>query len=291
MKVHLLDGTYELFRAYYGVPKQRSPAGQEVAATIGFLRTLSNLLREPEVTHIACAFDHVIESFRNDLFEGYKTSKGIEPELFAQFGLAERVIQALGIVSWPMVEFEADDAISTAVERFKDLSAVEQVVIASPDKDLAQCVDREYVVCWDRRRQIVLDETGVEAKFGVLPQSIPDYLALVGDSADGIPGIPGWGKKSAATLLHRYRHINAIPLSPTDWGALRVRGSERLAASLREHREDADLYRMLATLRTDVPLTEELSDLHWRGVDEKALKALAADLGIEVVVPSGPHSC
>ncbi len=290
MKVHLVDGTYELFRAYYGVPKQTSPAGQEVAATIGILRTLSYLLRDLEVTHVACAFDHVIESFRNDLFEGYKTSEGIEPELFAQFDLAERATRALGLVTWPMIEFEADDAIATAAARFKDAPGVDQVVIASPDKDLTQCVAGERVVCWDRRREIVLDEKGVEEKFGVLPESIPDYLALVGDSADGIPGVPGWGRKLAATLLRRYRHIDAIPPSPTDWGALRVRGAERLAANLRERREDADLYRILATLRTDVPLRQDLSDLRWRGVNDTELKALAADLGEDVPVPLGPDS-
>ena len=211
MKSLLVDGTYELFRSFYGPPPKRAPDGREVGATIGLMRSMLGLINEPGVTHIACAFDHVVESFRNDLFAGYKTGAGIDPELFAQFPLAEQAVRALGIVVWPMVEFEADDAIATAAVRFKDEPGVAQVVICSPDKDLAQLVTGNKVVCWDRRREIVYDEAAVIEKFGVAPASIPDYLALVGDSADGIPGIPVWGAKSSAALLSRYGRIEAIP--------------------------------------------------------------------------------
>ncbi|MGF1468257.1 MAG: 5'-3' exonuclease H3TH domain-containing protein [Sandaracinaceae bacterium] len=278
MKVHLVDGTYELFRHYYGARPARAPDGRDVGGTLGVMRSLAAMLREPDVTHVAVAFDHVIESFRNELFAGYKTGAGIEEALRAQFPLVERATAALGCVVWPMVEFEADDAIAAGAARFAEDPRVDQVVLASPDKDLTQCVRGDRVVTWDRMRRKVLDEAGVEAKLGVRPASVPDYLALVGDDADGIPGLPGWGAKSPAKVLSRFGHLDAIPPSAKDWG-LKVRGADRLAATLRERKEDALLYRTLATLRTDVPLAETLDDLAWRGPDEAALDALEAELG------------
>jgi 5'-3' exonuclease len=278
VKVHLVDGTYELFRAYYGVPPAYDAEGRPVGALRGLVSTLLALLREPDVTHVACAFDHVIESFRNRLFAGYKTGDGIEPDLVAQFHPAERAAAALGIVVWPMVEFETDDALATAALRFRDAAGVEQVVICSPDKDFAQCVVGRQVICRDRRRGIDRDEAGVVARFGVPPASIPDWLALVGDSADGIPGIPGFGEKTAAAVLARYLHIDAIPDDPTLW-SVDVRGKDRLARSLSERRAEAALYRELATLRTDVPLAERLADLEWRGAPRGELEALLAGIG------------
>jgi 5'-3' exonuclease len=259
-RIHLVDGTYELFRSYFGAPKATVPGGVEVGATRGLLRSLFALLREPDVTHVACAFDHVIESFRNHLFDGYKTSAGVPDDLMSQFDLAERATHALGIVVWPTVEFEADDAIAAAAERWRDAREIEQIVLCTPDKDMAQCVRDTRVVCLDRLRRRVLDEAGVIAKFGVPPGSIPDWLALVGDSADGYPGVPRWGGKSASALLASYGRLEAIPDLESDW-RVSVRGAAALAASLREHRAEAYLYRQLATLRTDVPLTEQIEDL------------------------------
>ncbi len=287
-KVHVVDGTYELFRAYYGAPKRTNASGREVGAATGVFRTLLLLLRDDNVTHVGCAFDHVIESFRNELFAGYKTGDGIDPELWQQFGLVEEVTRALGIVTWPMVEFEADDALATAAARFASDDRVEQVVIASPDKDLTQCVEGERVVCWDRRRQLVLDANGVKEKFGVLPESIPDYLALVGDAADGIPGIFGWGKKSAAQLLDRYHHVESIPEKAADWD-VRPRRAEDLAANLRHERDEALLYRKLATLRVDVPLDEDLEALEWRGAVRDRIEALADELGDVDLAESVPR--
>ena len=279
MKIHLVDGTYELFRAHFGAPPKKAPDGREVGATLGLLRSLLLLLSAQEVTHIAVAFDHVIESFRNDLFAGYKTGEGTDPDLLAQFGLAEEAVLALGVTVWPMVEFEADDALATAVAYFRDEKSVEQIVICSPDKDLAQLVSGNRIVCWDRRREIVIDEAGVAAKYGVSPASIPDWLALVGDPADGIPGIPGWGAKSSASMLAHYEHIENVPENPDDW-EISVRGAARLAESLNNQREDALLYRELATLRQDVSLTEKLDDLEWKGA-YKRLKKLCHELGDE----------
>jgi len=279
VQVHLIDGTFELFRAYFAVPKSGTagPAGVEVGAARGLLRGFAALLASGEVTHVACAFDHVIESFRNDLFDGYKTGEGIDPDLYSQFELAERVTRALGIVTWPMIEFEADDAIATACHRFAAEPGVTRVVIASPDKDLAQCVIDTRVVCWDRVRKSWLDEAGVMTKFGVAPASIPDYLALVGDTADGIPGIARWGAKSAASVLAEYIHLENIPTRASEW-RVRVRGAEVLAENLAAARELSLLYRRLATLRRDVPLTEGLADLQWRGAPLDQLAALCEEL-------------
>ncbi|HXB53812.1 MAG TPA: 5'-3' exonuclease H3TH domain-containing protein [Vicinamibacteria bacterium] len=278
MRVHLVDGTYELFRSHFGAPPASAPDGTEVGATRGLLRSLLALLREDGVTHVACAFDHVIESFRNRLFVGYKTGEGVPEELMAQFPLAERAAQALGLVTWPMVEFEADDAMASAAARFADLPGVEEVLLCTPDKDLAQCVRGEHVVCFDRLRRRRLDEVGVMGKFGVLPASIPDWLALVGDDADGIPGLERWGAKSASAVLARYRHLEGIPDDERDW-EVTVRGAPALGRSLREGRVQAGLYRLLATLRTDVPLVESLEDLRWKGGRRKDLEDLGRDLG------------
>jgi 5'-3' exonuclease len=276
-RIHLVDGTYELFRAYFGAPKATTRDGREVGATRGILRSLFALLREPGVTHVACSFDHVIESFRNDLYAGYKTSEGVPEDLLSQFALAEQATRALGIVVWPMVEFEADDAIAAAAERWRDAPGVEQIVLCTPDKDMAQCVRGTRVVCLDRLRRRVLDEAGVIEKFGVPPASIPDWLALVGDSADGYPGVPRWGSKSAAAILAAYGHLEAIPEREAEW-RVPVRGAAALAASLREHRDEVYLYRRLATLRADVPLTEQIDDLRWRGARRDQLTMLCREI-------------
>jgi 5'-3' exonuclease len=288
LNVHLVDGTYELFRAHFGAPPQTSPAGVEVGATLGLMRSLVSLLREDGVTHVACAFDHVIESFRNDLYAGYKTSEGVPQELLAQFPLAERAVRALGIVVWPMVEFEADDALATAAARAAELDAVQQVVICSPDKDLAQCVRGSRVVCLDRRRRLVYDEPAVIQKFGVPPASIPDWLALVGDAADGYPGVPRWGERSATALLARYRHLEEIPDDGSRWDVT-VRGAAGLAQSLRDHRDDVLLYRRLATLRVDVPLVERPEALRWSGAHRSDLTALCEELGDDQIVDRIPQ--
>jgi 5'-3' exonuclease len=280
MRVHLVDGTFELFRAFFGAPPAHDHAGRPVGAIRGLLATLVSLLREPGVTHVACAFDHVIESFRNELFAGYKTGEGIEPDLLAQFHPAEQAVAALGVVVWPMVEFEADDALATAAFRLRDAPGVEQVVICSPDKDLSQCVVGTQVICRDRLRRVDRDEAGVVARFGVPPVSIPDWLALVGDAADGIPGIPGFGEKSAAAVLARYGTIDSVPDDAARWDVA-VRSRDRLASSLRDRREEAALYRRLATLRTDVPLEEGLADLEWRGARRTSLEALCREIGFE----------
>jgi 5'-3' exonuclease len=291
--IHVVDGTYELFRAYFGAPKATAPDGREVGATRGIIRSLYSLLRPFErtgdpstplgagpVTHVACAFDHVIESFRNDLYAGYKTSAGVPEDLLSQFSLAERATHALGIVVWSMVEFEADDALATAAARWESAPGVDRVVICTPDKDVAQCVRDTRVVAFDRLRRRLLDEDGVVMKFGVPPASIPDWLALVGDAADGYPGVPRWGAKSAATMLAVYKHIDAIPDDARTW-RVDVRGAAALAESLRAHRDEAMLYRHLATLRTDVPLAETLDDLRWLGARREELTTLCREIGDE----------
>ena len=278
MKIHLVDGTFELFRAYFALPSISSPDGREVGAVRGLIQTLLILLRQPDVTHVACAFDSVIRSFRNDLFAGYKTGESTPPELLSQFELAEQAAACLGLVVWPMVEVEADDALGSAANRWWDAPGVEQVVLCSPDKDLAQVVRTDRVVTLDRRKDTVRDEAGVREKFGVSPHSIPDYLGLVGDSADGIPGIPRWGAKSTAQVLGHYGQLEQIPGDPADW-EVAVRGAKALAASLTEHREAALLYRQLATLRLDVPLPEDLAQLEWQGVRREPYRQLCSDLG------------
>ena len=266
MKLHLIDGTFELFRAFYGRKDTRlAPDGTDVNATYGIVRSTLDLLEQPDVTHVAAAFDTVIESFRNDMFPGYKTGEGIDPALLNQFPLAEEALAAAGVVVWGMMEFEADDAIATAALRWMD--DVDQVVLASPDKDLMQCVVGDRVVSWDRIRARWFDETGVVEKFGVRPESIPDYLALVGDTADGVPGLPGWGAKSAAAVLSRWGRLEMIPEDPDAW-EVPVRSAAKLAMTLAANRELAMLYRTLTTLRRDVPLAETLDDLEWKGVDE-----------------------
>jgi len=278
MKIHLVDGTYELFRAHFGAPPKKTPDGREVGATLGLLRSLMLLLSDPEVTHVAVAFDHVIESFRNKMYPGYKTGAGVDPNLLAQFPLAEKAASALGLVVWPMVKFEADDAIATGVARFK-VKSVKQIVICSVDKDLTQLVDGDRVVCWDRRREIILDEQGVIGKFGVRPESIPDYLALVGDSADGYPGIKGWGAASTSAVLSRFKHIESIPSDPKQLG-LGLGRATTLLENLKGNYSDALLFRELSTLRRDVPIKETLKDLQWQGATPR-LKKLCHELGEE----------
>jgi 5'-3' exonuclease len=287
LRIHLVDGTYELFRAYFGAPKATGPSGMEVGATRGILFSLVSLLRDDNVTHVAVAFDHVIESFRNELYAGYKTSEGVPDDLLAQFPLAERATQALGLVTWPMVEVEADDALATAAARWGDDPQVEQILICTPDKDMTQCVRDGRIVCFDRMRRKLIDETGVVEKFGVPPASIPDWLALVGDSSDGYPGVPRWGAKSAAAVLTQYHHLEAIPDNEHHW-LVQVRGASALAASLREHRDDAYLYRRLATLRLDAPLPETLDDLRWKGAHVQEMKELCRELGNDDVIGRVP---
>ena len=277
MKIHLVDGTYELFRAHFGAPPKKSLSGQEVGATLGLIRSMLLLLSDPEVTHVAVAFDHVVESFRNKMYKGYKSSEGMDPVILNQFPLAEAAIKALGLVTWPMVKFEADDAIATAVAMFKKSKQVEQIVICSVDKDLTQMVDGDRVICWDRRREITLNEKGVIDKFGVSPESIPDFLALVGDAADGYPGIQGWGEKSTSTVLAKYKHIEGIPKDPNKI-PLGLGRATTLLANLKNNYKDALLFRELSTLRTDVPLKESLADLKWLGVYPR-FKKVCEELG------------
>jgi 5'-3' exonuclease len=263
MRVFLVDGTYELFRHYYGVPPHRTAAGAEVAATRGVLWSMLRLL-EQGVTHLGVATDHVIESFRNRLWPAYKSSAGLDPRLLGQFGLLEVALQAMGVVVWPMVELEADDALAGAAAAAAEDPQVEQVVICTPDKDLGQCVRGGRVVQLDRRNRVVYDEARVTAKFGVAPPSIPDYLALVGDSADGYPGLPGWGARSAAAVLAHYGTIEAVPDAPGQW-AVAVRNRPALAATLRDQRRLAMLFKDLATLRVDRSLLPEVEALRWAG--------------------------
>jgi 5'-3' exonuclease len=280
MQVHLLDGTYELFRHYFAVPSHHDPDGVEVAAVRGVLGTVLTML-EDGATHLGVATDHVIESFRNDLWPGYKTSAGIEPELLAQFPLLEEALEALGVCVWAMVEQEADDALAAATAVAAADQRVEQVLICTPDKDLAQCVADPRVAQLDRRHRRLLDEAGVREKFGVGPSSIPDWLALVGDSADGFPGLPGWGAKSAAAVLARYEHLEKIPERAHQWD-VSVRGAMKLATTLTEHGQEARLFLTLATLRTDAPVGT-VDDWRWAGPTEK-LAAWAGRLGAPALV-------
>ncbi len=262
MRVHLVDGTYELFRHFFALPEQVNAEGEQVGAIAGVVGSMLGFL-ESGVTHLGVATDHVIESFRNQLWSGYKTGDGIDPKLWSQFHPLEEALRAMGVVVWDMVEFEADDALASAAQVAALDDRVDEVLICTPDKDLAQSVVARRVVQFDRRKRELRDEAGVIAKFGVPPSSIPDYLALVGDTADGYPGIPGWGPKASATLLAQYRHIDRIPVDVRAW-AVSVRGADRLAASLNGRREEALLYRTLATLRTDAPVGR-VDDWRWFG--------------------------
>jgi len=277
--VHLVDGTYELFRHFYAMPSAKNPDGEEVAAVRGVMYSLRGLVQDG-ATHIGVATDHVIESFRNDLWPGYKTGDGIDPALRAQFPLLEEALRAWGLTVWPMVEVEADDALASAAAKAALDPRVDQVIICSPDKDFAQCVHGTRVVQRDRVRKITRDEAGVIARFGVPPSSIPDYLALVGDTSDGFPGLSGWGPKSAATVLAKFGHIDAIPEDHHAWGLDVVRAGS-LAATLTRDRELARLFRQLATLRTDVPMFESVDELAWRG-PTPALPALRRRLAVDL---------
>jgi 5'-3' exonuclease len=262
MEVHLIDGTYELFRHYHGAPKMLDREGREVGAVRGVLGSLRMMLRQG-ATHIGIATDHVIESFRNNLWPGYKTGAGTEPDLLAQFPLLEEVLTAYGFQVWPMVEFEADDALASAAVKAAEDPRVDRVLICTPDKDLAQCVRGTRIVQMDRRKQIIRDESGVVEKFGVPPSAIPDYLALVGDSADGFPGLRGWGEKSASNVLAAYGHLEQIPRDSGSW-SMRVSGAPKLAATLRDNWEQALLFRNLATLRSEIPLFQSVDELFWK---------------------------
>jgi 5'-3' exonuclease len=283
--LHLVDGTYELFRSYFGAPPHKAPDGRDVGASRGVIASMIYMLRSEGATHVACATDHVIRSFRNELFPGYKTDEGVPKELLDQFPLIEELMRALGLVVWPMVEFEADDALAAGAALFADKA--DRVIIATVDKDLAQCVRGDRVIMLDRRRKSTLDEAGVRAKFGVEPRQIADYLALVGDTADGYPGIPGFGGKGAAALLASFARLEDVPLDPAKWPR-DLRGALRLAATFAERREDALLYKRLATLRTDVPISESFEDLEWRGA-RPALRELTKELGFPDVCERVPR--
>lgn len=263
MDIYLVDGTYELFRHYYALPSARDSDGREVAAVRGVLASVLGMIKGG-ATHIAVATDHVIESFRNQLWPGYKTGEGVEPDLLAQFPLLEEVLSAAGIVVWPMVEFEADDALAAAAVAAAEDKRVERVIICTPDKDLAQCVRGTRIVQLNRRTRVTLDEAGVVQKFGVSPASIPDYLALVGDAADGYPGLKGWGAKSSAAVLAKFVHLEAIPLDSREW-RVNAANSSALAGTLSRELDRALLFRTLATLRTDIPLFDNVDQLRWNG--------------------------
>ncbi len=280
--VHLVDGTYELFRYYFARPSHVTQHGEEVGAVRGVLSSMLMLL-DDGATHIGIATDHVIESFRNDLWPGYKTGEGIEPAIKVQFPLLEEVMEAAGFTVWPMVEVEADDALGAAAVKAAADDRVGTAVICTPDKDLAQCVaDDRGIVQFDRRKGVRYDEAGVREKFGVEPASIPDYLGLVGDTADGFPGLPGWGAKSAAAVLARYGHIEDIPAAPGQWD-ITVRGAAKLAATLESQREEALLFRRIATLELDAPVFDDVDELRWTGpteaIDEVCARIDATDLG------------
>lgn len=286
MQVHLVDATYELFRAQYAPrPPVIGRDGQVLSGVSGLVEQMLYLLREQGATHVGCATDRVIESFRNDRYPGYKSSAGMPPELLAQFPIAERALDALGLVVWPMVEFEADDAIAAATERFAADSRVERILICTPDKDMAQCVRDERVVLWDRRRDLVYDEAAVLVRWGVATGAIPDRLALVGDAADGYPGLPGWGDRSASAVIGRYGRLEAIPALASEWDVPGLRNAVGLAAVLRDQFADALLYRDLATLRTTadgVPIPEQDVDLlEWRGARRAEWEALCDELGLD----------
>lgn len=264
MIVHLIDGTYELFRHFYAVPPARDAGGAEIAAVRAVVGSIRGMLNRGEATHIGVATDHVIESFRNDLWPGYKTGEGVEPDLLSQFPLLEEALAAYGVVVWPMVEYEADDALGAAAVKAAADPRVTQVRICSPDKDFSQCVSGTRIVQEDRLRRAIRDEAGVIAKFGVPPVSIPDYLALVGDSSDGYPGLPGWGAKSASAVLAKFGHLESIPADWRTWG-VNVARPGALSMTLENNRELALLFRDLATIRTNIPVFDSVDDLKWQG--------------------------
>ena len=274
-ELHIVDGTYELFRAWFGAPPKRAPDGREVGATRGVLASLLTILRTDKPVFMGCATDHVIRSFRNDLWPGYKTDGGLPEELLLQFELLEDMLRAMGVVVWPMVEFEADDAMATAAAKYR--ADFDRLLLCTVDKDLAQCVVGDDVILVDRRRKTTTNEAGVIEKFGVPPRSIPDYLALVGDAADGYPGIPGFGKKSAAVILQAFGTIEEIPRTLGSWPKS-LRSADKLLASLTEKWEDALLFKRLATLRYDAPLPEAAAELEWRG-PTSAFTEKATELG------------
>ena len=276
MRLYLIDGTYELFRSYFGAPKRKASDGREVGAVHGIVGSTLRLLGESEVTHVAAAFDSVIESFRNDVYPYYKSSAGTPEDLLEQFPLAERAMRACGVTVWPMYEYETDDALATAALRWAE--DVDQVVVMSPDKDMTQLYGHPKIVGYNVRTRLFMDSDDVVKKFGVEPESITDYLALVGDTADGYPGLKGWGAKSASTLLAKFKHIENIPLEASLWN-VPVRGAETLVRSLREGVGDALLFRYLALLRNDVPLPDSLSDLEWQGAPRTTFEALCDELG------------
>jgi len=261
--VHLVDGTYELFRYFFAVPSALDANGNEIGAVRGVLTSVLSLI-EGGATHVGVATDHVVESFRNDLYPGYKTSEGVPAPLLSQFPVLEEALQSMGVVVWPMIRYEADDALASAAAKASQDDRVEQVIICTPDKDLAQCVVGSRVVQLDRRREILRDEAGVVSKWGVKPESIPDYLAVVGDSADGFPGLPGWGAKAAALTFAQYLHLENVPKDWRRWSPA-IRGAQRLAAVLFEQWDEARLYRTLATLKLDVPVFETVNELEWKG--------------------------
>jgi 5'-3' exonuclease len=293
MQVHLVDATYELFRAHFAPrPPVLGRDGIPLSGVSGLVDQLLFLLREQGATHVGCATDRVIRSFRNDLYAGYKTEAGMPPELLDQFPIAEQAIEALGLVSWAMVEYEADDAIGAAAELYAADPRVERIVICTPDKDMAQCVRDERVVLWDRRRDLVYDDAGVRAKWGVAPESVPDRLALVGDAADGYPGLPGWGDKSASAVLARYLHFEAIPANGSEWDVKGLRNPVGLATTLRDHMDEALLYRDLARLRTvadGVPIPQrDVDELEWPGADRATWQAFCDEWGL-ARLRSRPH--
>jgi 5'-3' exonuclease len=282
VELHFVDATYELFRAHFAPrPAVIGRDGRILSGVAGLVDQLLYLLREEGATHVGCATDRVIASFRNDLYPGYKTDAGMPPELLSQFPIAERAIEALGLTLWSMLEFEADDAIAAAVARFGDAPEVSRILVCTPDKDLAQCVVGTRIVLWDRRRRIIYDDAGVRAKWGVAPASIPDWLALVGDAADGFPGLPGWGAKSAAAVLMKFGSLEAIPANPGAWN-LPVRSAASLAVTLRQQMPEALLYRTLARLRLDAPIPQaKPSELEWRGTPRAGWEAFCDELGLD----------
>ena len=279
MRLHLLDGTYELFRSHYGRKDTAiAPDGHDIHATLGILESTLALLREPGVTHLAASFDTVIESFRNEMFPMYKSSAGMEEELLRQFPFAEDALEAIGVVVWRNIEYEADDAMAAAAIKWVD--DVEQVVICSPDKDMSQVVVGDRIVMYNRREQKIIGEDGVVEKFGIHPESIPDYLALVGDTADGVPGLPGWGAKSAATVLAKFPRLELIPSDPHAWG-LTVRSAAKLAATLAAFQDEVYLYRELTTLRLDTPIEESLDELEWQGEPKESFYGFCSSMGFD----------